>query len=338
MKQRYWLVKRRGIYYLHDCQTGTKDGLQTRNKDEAQRIRNLKNEALRDPTLNLIAARSLLKSHDQKMARRTWTVVMEEMATHGRESTRLRCQREIKSRPFNLIRDKPLIETTSEDLLNVLKLGKSSTNNFLGRFHNLALGFGWIPWPILRPKLWPRTRKGKRRGITRQEYERIIAAEQNVERRLYYQLLWEIGSSQTDAAKLTAENIDWKERTLICQRQKLAPDSKPAMMGIGASLEKILRQLPSAGSLFEHISKLKDTDRSAEFYRRCKLLGIRGVSLHSFRYSWAERAKTIGYPQRWAEEALGHASAAIHHVYAKGARIICPSLEDYEKNMRVMIP
>jgi hypothetical protein len=54
---------------------------------------------------------------------------------------------------------------------------------------------------------------------------------------LYYQLLWEIGSSQSDAAKLTAENIDWKQRTLIYQRQKLAPDSKPAMMGIGASLD-----------------------------------------------------------------------------------------------------
>ena len=210
---------------------------------------------------------------------------------------KVRCQREIKSRPFNLIRDKPLLETTSEDLLNVLKLGKSSTNNFLRRFHNLALGFGWIPWPILPPKLWPKTRKGKRRGITRQEYERIIGAEQNVERRLYYQLLWEIGSSQTDAAKLTAENIDWKDRTLIYHRQKLAPDSKPAMMRIGATLEKILRQLPSVGWLFPHINKLKDTDRAAEFYRRCKLLGIHGVSLHSFRYS--TRLESSSWRVKW---------------------------------------
>jgi len=33
-------------------------------------------------------------------------------------------------------------------------------------------------------------------------------------------------------------------------------------------------------------------------------LGIKGVTLHSYRYAWAERAKVAGYPERFAQEAL----------------------------------
>jgi integrase len=55
------------------------------------------------------------------------------------------------------------------------------------------------------------------------------------------------------------------------------------------------------------------------------------VSLHSYRYAWAERARAAGYPERYAQEALGHTSAAVHRAYAKGARVNLPSLEDYEQ-------
>jgi hypothetical protein len=51
----------------------------------------------------------------------------------------------------------------------------------------------------------------------------------------------------------------------------------------------------------------------------------------SYRYAWAERAKTCGYPERFAQEALGHNSKAVHRAYAKRALMKIPSLEDYEK-------
>lgn len=57
------------------------------------------------------------------------------------------------------------------------------------------------------------------------------------------------------------------------------------------------------------------------------------MTLHSYRYAWAERAKTAGYPERFAMEALGHNSQAVHRAYAKGARVKLPALEDYEKSM-----
>ena len=31
------------------------------------------------------------------------------------------------------------------------------------------------------------------------------------------------------------------------------------------------------------------------FIRRCKLVAVSGVSLHSYRYAWAERARSCGY-------------------------------------------
>ena len=73
-------------------------------------------------------------------------------------------------------------------------------------------------------------------------------------------------------------------------------------------------------------------DRATEFRSRCRQLGISGVTLHSYRYAWAERAKTVvGYPERFAQEALGHNSKAVHRAYAKRALMKIPSLEDYEQ-------
>jgi hypothetical protein len=38
-----------------------------------------------------------------------------------------------------------------------------------------------------------------------------------------------------------------------------------------------------------------------------------------------------GYPERFAQEALGHNSKAVHRACAKRALVKIPSLEDYEK-------
>jgi integrase len=73
-------------------------------------------------------------------------------------------------------------------------------------------------------------------------------------------------------------------------------------------------------------------DRATEFRSRCRQLGITGVTLHSYRYAWAERAKTVGYPERFAQEALGHNSKAVHHAYSKHGEVTVPSLDDWEKD------
>lgn len=70
--------------------------------------------------------------------------------------------------------------------------------------------------------------------------------------------------------------------------------------------------------------------RATEFKRACRRVGVTGVTLHSYRYAWAERAKIAGYPERFAQEALGHNSKAVHRAYAKNAQMKLPALEEFE--------
>ena len=51
----------------------------------------------------------------------------------------------------------------------------------------------------------------------------------------------------------------------------------------------------------------------------------------SFRTLRAERAKRAGYPERFAQEALGHNSKAIHRAYARHAQVELPPLSEFER-------
>jgi hypothetical protein len=72
------------------------------------------NEAHRQPTLTLAVGRAYLAAHDPKMIKRSWQAVMDEMATHGISTTQERCARALRSKAYNAIRHKPLVETTGE--------------------------------------------------------------------------------------------------------------------------------------------------------------------------------------------------------------------------------
>ena len=328
MKQRFYLYRRGDTFYVQDSRTGKQQSLETKDRNTALRLLELKRQTTADPAYNQFILKACLATQDPLLAKRTWATVMAQIQTHGKETTKTRCVRAMKSKAFDRLRHVTLIETTAEDFLTILNGAKVSVAHYLKRLHNLALGLGWLATPVLAPRLWPKAHFKSKRGLTLAEHQRILSAEKNSERNLFYQLLWEIGASQSDAAELTAENIDWTTRCLSYSRMKTGSD---AHLAISPSLSAILKQLPTAGALFPTISKAGNNARSAEFYRRCKLLGIEGVSLHSYRYAWAERAKTCGYPERFAQEALGHNSKAVHRAYAKKAHVTLPTLEEYEK-------
>jgi integrase len=223
-----------------------------------------------------------------------------------------------------------LLETTADDFFAVFKQGKVSIVYFLKRLHNFALSLGWIAIPIVAPYLWPKYEAKSRRGITRDEQESVLAIEKKAEWKLFLELLWETGAAQGDAAAMTTEDIDWQTRTITYFRQKTG---SRAQFTISKALEKVLGQLPTTGALFPNLSQFTANDRASRFRRRCERAGVSGVTLHSYRYAWAERAKVVGMPERFAQAALGHNSKAIHRAYAKKAEIIVPSLEDYEKKL-----
>ncbi len=58
--------------------------------------------------------------------------------------------------------------------------------------------------------------------------------------------------------------------------------------------------------------------------------------MRSYRYAWGERAKTAGYPERFAQLALGHNSKAVHRAYAKNTQVNLPPLEEYERERRIV--
>ena len=329
-KQRFWLYRRGGIYYIHDSETGERDSLHTRSKQEAEQIRSARNMTVARPVIGMSLAKAYLSSQDPKLLVRTWQDVVEDFCSRGKPQTQAHRRRLAKRRPQSLLLNMKLIETSADDLRRVLKEGGVMTNAFVRCLHNLAVGMGWLPWPILPQKLWPMVQTKPKRAITSEEHERIIAAEKNVERRRYYEMLWETGAAQTDAAGLRAECVDWDRRVLSYRRQKTG---EWAHLQIGKRLEELLRILPPEGLLFPTVAKNNNSARSAEFCRRCRLLGIKGVSLHSYRYAWAQRARACGYPQRWAQNSLGHGSRAVHEAYASGAVAVCPPLEEYEEKI-----
>ena len=203
--------------------------------------------------------------------------------------------------------------------------------------HNFALDMGWLPWPVLAKKRWPKIHFKEKRAVTWAEHQAIFAGELNPERRAYYECCWHLGGAQTDVANLMAQDIDWQTRIVSFFRQKTGT---PSIIRFGSELERVLRSLPQIGPIFPNHRELRETHRSREFARCCHRLGIKGITLHSYRYAWAERAKTCGYPERFAQEALGHNSKAVHRAYAKHAHVSLPPLEEYERNatMGTIIP
>ena len=332
MKALYRLFKRsNGVYYVENNQTGKQSSLKTRDRSEAEQLLNARNQDSSQTQLNREIGLTFIKSSDPELANRTWQKVFDAVCSIGSETTQSRRERLYGKNCFDVIRHKPLIETTSDDLLRLLKPLGSFDNRHLKLAQNYAVKIGWIDRDILPGKLWPKITPKPKRAITQKEHDRIVTSEQNVERKAYYHLLWETGASQTDGASLTADNIDWANERIIYQRCKLGTESQPAILKMGPGLKGLLLDLPSEGPLFPKLNQLGAEHRSAEFSRRIRLLGIKGISLHSYRYAWAERALAVGLPERFAMKALGHSSKAIHHAYAKNAIVEVPALETYAK-------
>jgi integrase len=329
MKNRYSIFRREnGIYYSLDTLTKKRNSLNTADPQEARRLKNALNEACQQPAVNLQIAQVYLQHSDPEFARRTWRFVMDKMGETKSGSTKKRWDVAMKDKSFDQIRALALIKTQAEHFLDAMHKGTVSTNVFPRRIHNFALDMNWIPRSIIPRRQWPAVQFKAKRGITWEEHNRILERETNPERKKFYQMCWHLGGSQGDLASLKAEDVDWQNRTVSFTRQKTGV---PVILHLGEEALHTLKDLPGEGLLFPYMARVRAGDRATEFKQRCVGLGIHGVSLHSYRYAWAERAKTCGYPERFAQEALGHNSVAVHRAYAKRAKMKLPSLEEYEK-------
>src|SRR4051794_26305008 len=112
---RVWRRGRRdGVYYIQDNQTGERRSLKTKDKKVAEEFRareNLKSDSL---LVQLEIGKVYLRSADPVGARRTWQDVMNEFQQASAETTRQRYLRAWKETAFDIIRTKPLVETTAD--------------------------------------------------------------------------------------------------------------------------------------------------------------------------------------------------------------------------------
>lgn len=330
--KRYRLVYRgsRDTFYCFDTNTSKRESLSTSDKTEAQRLIDAKNEAVQHVGMNLQIAQVYLQHSDPSMATRTWQNVLDAIIAKKHGSTQTRWQQASRDKAFDLIRYRKVAETTAEHFLAVLQAGTVATNLYLRRTHHFAIGMHWLPWPVL-PKLhWPPLVYQEKRGITRAEHEQIVQNENNAERRAFYQMLWHTGGAQTDIASLEAENVDWNEHTLTYRRRKTGA---LVHLSLGMEALKVLEGLPKTGLLFPKLAPITAGDRASWFGKRIRSLNINGITLHSYRYAWAERARESGYPEQYAMQALGHGCEAIHRFYGKKAKVKLPSLEEFENKI-----
>lgn len=341
MQQRYRMFRRSGgNFYVRDKVTGKSESLETSEKAAALQLMVAKNQAVAQPQLNRNMAKAYLSARSPELMTRKWAEVMEHYVKSGVESTQDRKERAFKSRPFAMFRTLPLLDTEAIHVLAVLEHKKAgnSTHHYMRRLHNFALNLGWLLMPIIPEAAWPTVRKKKFTAITEGEHQKIIDREKNAERRLYFQMLWETGGSQSDIANLSWDDIDLRAETIYFARAKLAgKDCGASLLRIGPRLRAILSRLPQTGSLFPTIQEQPSKNRAGYFRKACIACNIKGRTLHSYRYSWAQRARVAGMPEREAMNHLGHKSRAIHAAYAGGAQVAVMPLEFYESNYQSKI-
>jgi integrase len=263
-----------------------------------------------------------------------WQDVMNGVLEQKHGETLRRWQTAVKDHAFDSIRPRALLDTTTEELIKLVNRGTVSTNVYMRRLHNFALDMDWLLKSIVPKRQWPRVVHRHGKAIKLDEHQRIIDREQNPERRAFYQLCWHLGGSQTDVACLFAEDVDWSHHTVSYSRKKLlGRNVDPATIRFGDEVAVILRTLPPHGPLFPYLRTVRSADRATEFRQRCDGLGIKAITLHSYRYAWAQRAADAGYPERWAQQALGHGSKMVHRAYARKAEAEVPTPEAWLKEI-----
>lgn len=102
MKICYRLIQRRNrrrAFYWLDSETGKRTSRATRDRDAAEQIVLARNQALRQPALNLHIARAYLAGSDSGVATRTWAMALDALVQPKQGSTRERWMRAGRDQP-----------------------------------------------------------------------------------------------------------------------------------------------------------------------------------------------------------------------------------------------
>jgi hypothetical protein len=177
MKTRYRLI-RRGIrgdtFYCVDTTTGKRTSLGTDNEDEARQVIEARNNAQRQPVLNLQIAKAYLAGTDNGITTRTWQNALDALIQTKLANNQSRWKTAAKDKALAPLLPRLIIDTPGERLLQAMQAGTVSTNVYLRRLHNFCVDMNWLPWPLIPKRQWPAVKFKEKRAITLEEHQRII--------------------------------------------------------------------------------------------------------------------------------------------------------------------
>lgn len=155
-------------YSAQNTATGGRESLCTKDRDEARKLLQAKNDSHAQPILSRELAKVYLQSQDPRFGKRTWGDVARLIDSAYQGNTKERFQKFLRSEPVKRLMSMRLVETGSSDFLDVFAHPKAgvSANVQVRTLHNRALDLEWILRPVLAKKAWPKVRYGHRRGIT----------------------------------------------------------------------------------------------------------------------------------------------------------------------------
>ncbi len=164
--QHYRLFPHNGTFYVEHVVTGKQESLRTKDKKEAIILLGAKNEAARQPALNLRLARTYMQASDPLMCKRTWQHVLDEIIKTTSGPTQYRWANVAKDKALIPLFGRKLTDTVAEDLLRAMQAGTVSTNVFLRRIHNFALDMNWLLSSVIPKNRWPKYHHAEKRAIT----------------------------------------------------------------------------------------------------------------------------------------------------------------------------
>lgn len=136
----------------------------------------------------------------------------------------------------------------------------------------------------------------------------------------YCRFLWTTGARPMEAARLTAESVDWTTGTATLKQHKTKKKGKARILYLNSEALAILRRQAErhkgTGPLFRGQGgrQLSLQAVVTRFLRVSEKIG-RPVSAYMYRHSWATRALAAGISDAHVAALLGHTSTRMLHAH-----------------------
>src|SRR5689334_20371777 len=105
MKNMYRKFRRGNVWYCQNNRTGKQESLKTKDRAEASRLLDIKNNPFRVPAFHLQIARTHMQMGNPEINNRTWQQVMDALVQTKMGTNKVRYERASKDKALDSIRN-----------------------------------------------------------------------------------------------------------------------------------------------------------------------------------------------------------------------------------------